>query len=159
MVIANLNIILLRDRLQVIIEALNRLEELAKLCLADYLTDYRNPRTTESYLRHALEAMFDLGRHILAKTAAKKFIEYKEIARDLGRNKVISHQLAEHLILIADYRNRIVHYYHEITDEELYEIIHKDLADIWEFVKEIDFFVQRYSAEYDNDSTDKQKKK
>ncbi|MFH0924947.1 MAG: DUF86 domain-containing protein [bacterium] len=146
MVIANLNTTLIRDRLQVIIEALNRLEELSKLSLEEYLADYRNPRTTESYLRHVLEAMFDLGRHILAKTAAKKFIEYKEIARQLGKNKVISQGLAERLIPIAGYRNRIVHYYHEITDEELYGIIQHDLGDIWEFVRGIDAFLQRYSA-------------
>lgn len=148
MVIAPLNTILVKDRLQVIINSLNKLEELSKSSLREYLADYRNPRTTESFLRHSLEAMFDIGRHILAKTTARKFIEYKAIARELGRNNIIPQPLAERLVFIAGYRNRIVHYYHEITDEELYDIIQKDLVDIREFVYTIDKFIQEYEKEH-----------
>lgn len=144
MVIATLNTILIKNRLQVIINSLNRLEELSKASLEGYLADYRNPRTTESFLRHSLEAMFDIGRHILAKTTARKFIEYKSIVKELGNNNIVSQSLAKRLISIAGYRNRIVHYYHEITDEELYDIIQKDLGDIWEFVHAIDNFLQQY---------------
>ena len=147
MVIASLNTLLIKDRLQAIVSSLNRLEELSKFSLEEYLADYRNPRTTESLLRQSLEAMFDIGRHILAKTSTRKFIEYKAIAKGLGNIKIISSALAERLISIAGYRNRIVHYYHEITDEELYDIIHRDLGDIWEFTHAIDKFIQQYEKE------------
>ena len=48
---------------------------------------------------------------------------------------------------MAGYRNRIVHLYHEITDEELYEIIQNDLKDIEQFILEIGTFIKKYKEE------------
>jgi len=45
---------------------------------------------------------------------------------------------------MAGYRNRIVHFYHEITNEELYEILQNDLKDIEQFVNEIGKFIKKY---------------
>ena len=38
---------------------------------------------------------------------------------------------------MAGYRNRLVHLYHQITDDELYSIISKDLDDISRIAKNI----------------------
>ena len=38
---------------------------------------------------------------------------------------------------MSGYRNRMVHLYNLVTDEELYEIITSNLKDIEEFVSEI----------------------
>ncbi|SHF59745.1 Protein of unknown function DUF86 [Caldanaerobius fijiensis DSM 17918] len=38
---------------------------------------------------------------------------------------------------MAGYRNRMVHMYHMISEEELYDIITTELGDIKEFVSEI----------------------
>ncbi len=35
---------------------------------SNILSDRRNPAAAESYLRRSLEAIFDIGRHILAKS-------------------------------------------------------------------------------------------
>ena len=43
----------------------------------EFLADKRNPAVTESYLRRCLEAVFDLSRHILAKSYGFKELEYK----------------------------------------------------------------------------------
>ena len=62
------------------------LEEIGKLPLDDYerfILDSRNIWTAESCLRRSLEALLDLGRHILAKGFGKGITEYKEIAREL----------------------------------------------------------------------------
>jgi uncharacterized protein YutE (UPF0331/DUF86 family) len=45
-----------------------------------FFDDPRNLYTVESCLRRALEALFDLGRHILAKGFGTGASEYKEIA-------------------------------------------------------------------------------
>jgi len=117
---------------------------MAGMSLPDFLSDRRNPASTESFLRRSLEAVFDIGRHILAKSRGEKIIEYKEIALFLGREKVIPLELSQKLIPIAGYRNRLVHFYHEISDKELYEIIKKDLGDIEDFVKAIERFLRVY---------------
>jgi len=144
MVISSLNTTQIADRLKIIQESLFEMKKMARISLPDFLSDRRNPASTESFLRRCLEAIFDIGRHILAKSSGKKIIEYKEIALFLGREKIIPLDLSQRLIPIAGYRNRLVHFYHEISDKELYEIIQKDLGDIEEFVKAIERFLRAY---------------
>ena len=87
-----------------------------------FLADRHKIAAAESYLRRALEALFDIGRHILAKRFAYPAAEYKEIAKGLSDNKVLVEKEAELMRKMAGYRNRMVQFYHEITPEELHEI-------------------------------------
>ena len=48
-------------------EMLTSLKALPLKSLEDFLADSRNVAAAESYLRRALESLFDLGRHILGK--------------------------------------------------------------------------------------------
>jgi len=68
MVISNLNIDLLFSRLKIINDSLLEMKELSRLSKKDFLNDKRNPSSCETYLRHAIDAIFDIGRHILSKT-------------------------------------------------------------------------------------------
>jgi uncharacterized protein YutE (UPF0331/DUF86 family) len=88
----------------------------------DFLKNKHNIAAAESYLRRALEALFDIGRHILARRFAHPATEYKEIAAGLLERKVIPAKDAELLRQMAGYRNRMVHFYHEISAEELFDI-------------------------------------
>ncbi len=57
----------------------------------------------ESCLRRALEALFDLGRHILAKGFAEGVTDYKDIAVKLEGHDVITPELGEKMKLMAGY--------------------------------------------------------
>jgi len=96
----------------------------------EFLLDRRNVAAAESYLRRALEALLDLGRHILAKGFGYPATEYKEVATGLLERKIFPEREAILLKKMAGYRNRMVHFYHEITPEELYEICRYHLDDI-----------------------------
>ncbi len=141
-----LNIPMLTGRIDVIRTALSRLQELGSIPIEDFLKDYKNPASAETFLRHCLEAIFDIGRHILAKTGKARLTqEYKDIAKGLKESGVISQSLSERLIEMAGYRNRIVHFYHEITKEELYQILQTDLEDIRRFLEEIGKFIEGHN--------------
>jgi uncharacterized protein YutE (UPF0331/DUF86 family) len=94
----------------------------------EFLADPRNIAAAESYLRRTLEALFDIGRHILAKGFALPTSEYKEIAEGLHEKKILSLEEKELLKRMAGYRNRLVHFYHEVGPEELHEVctLHSD---------------------------------
>jgi len=68
-------------------------------------------------------------------------MEYKAIAKGLGEKGIIKDDLRDELIQMAGYRNRMVHMYHMISDEELYDIITTELGDIKEFVSEIKKYI------------------
>lgn len=80
MVISNLNMKLIQDRLGFINESVAKLRKLSYIEEKDFIKDDRSA-VAESYLRRSLEAIFDIGRHLLAKTAGKGIVEYKEIQR------------------------------------------------------------------------------
>jgi len=95
------------------------------LPLADRQAFFGNKHTiaaAESYLRRSMEALFDVGRHILAKGFGYPATEYKEIARGLFEKDVLEKDEAELLRKMAGYRNRMVHFYHDISPEELLDI-------------------------------------
>jgi uncharacterized protein YutE (UPF0331/DUF86 family) len=95
-----------------------------------FLADRHKVAAAEPYLRRALEALFDIGRHILAKRFAYPATEYKEIAKGLSDNKVLVEKEGELMRKMAGYRNRMVHFYQEITPEELHEICIYRLSEI-----------------------------
>lgn len=109
------------------------LEEIHKLPMDSYdifLQDSRNMYTAESCLRRSLEALLDIGRHILAKGFGLGVTEYKEIAKELQRQGVLDSDNAELLKVLAGYRNRMVHFYNEITTKELFGICRDDIKDL-----------------------------
>ena len=71
----------------------------------DFSADARNAAAAESYLRRALEALFDLGRHILVKAFAAAPAEYKQIAEGLTQKGVLSREDGRMLREMAGYRN------------------------------------------------------
>ncbi len=95
-----------------------------------FRADPRNVASAESYLRRALEALLDLGRHLLAKGFGQVVVEYKEIGLALERVGVLDRKQGELLRILAGYRNRLVHFYHEISDFELYTICTSQLGDV-----------------------------
>jgi uncharacterized protein YutE (UPF0331/DUF86 family) len=97
---------------------------------AIFSQDPRNAAAAESYLRRGIEALLDLGRHILAKGFAIAVGEYKEIGLQLAARGVLDPKNGALMRRIAGYRNRMVHFYSEVTVQELYLLAVKHVADI-----------------------------
>ena len=112
----------------------NRMQdEIGKLPLSDreeFFSDSRNTWTCESCLRRMLEALLDMGRHILAKAYAQGVTEYKQIASELGAAGVLTKEESSILTMLAGYRNRMVHFYAEMTPDELYEVCSGQMSDL-----------------------------
>ncbi len=84
----------------------------------------------QSYVRRALEALLDLGRHVLAKGLGKGVLEYKQVAVALQREGLLDERTGSALVEMAGYRNRLVHFYDEVGAGELYEICTRRLDDV-----------------------------
>src|SRR5262245_27452667 len=92
-----------------------------------FTADPRMVAAGDSYLRRALEALLDLGRHVLAKGFGRAPAEYAQVAIQLGEVDVVNAALAARLTVMARYRNRMVHFYDEITESELFGILTAEL--------------------------------
>ena len=118
------------DRLAIVAQLLALIRELPLADRDTFFADARNVAAGESCLRRSLEALLDLGRHILAKGYGVGVSEYKEIANGLHRCEVLSAADAELLRLLAGYRNRLVHFYHEVAAQELFTLCSEKLGDL-----------------------------
>lgn len=117
----------------------------------DFSKDRRNIHAAESCLRRALEALLDIGRHILAKSFSKGVTEYKTTAIELGENGVLESEETKLLLKMAGYRNRMVHFYHEITPKELYSICSNELSDVTAVQKAYATWIQENPEKIDEE--------
>ena len=118
------------QKVEQITEMLRGIDSLPLGSYSQFQSDPRNPAAAESFLRRALESLFDLGRHILAKALGQGPLEYKEVALTLAREKVLDPVQGALLVELAGYRNRLVHFYDEVSAHELYDICTSQLQDI-----------------------------
>ncbi|MCF8012175.1 MAG: DUF86 domain-containing protein [Clostridiales bacterium] len=118
-----LNPELIIDRLDQIRTSTNRMSQLASLKKETFLADPDNFAIAEHHLRRALEALLDIGRHILAKKGFGRPEDYMSIISSLGQHKVLPPQFADQIQGMAGYRNRLVHGYARVTQEEIYDIV------------------------------------
>jgi len=121
---------IITDRLDWVDRMVDDIRAIPLGSIEDFKADKRNLGAAESSLRRALEALLDLGRHLLAKVFGEAVTEYKAIADELEKRNVLSSEAALRLRILAGYRNRMVHFYHEITTEELYDICSHELDDL-----------------------------
>jgi uncharacterized protein YutE (UPF0331/DUF86 family) len=95
-------------------------------------------KLAQYHLHRALEGVFHISSHILSRIPGAQATEYKELARKLGEFGVVDNDFANtKLVSMARYRNRLVHFYAEVTAEELYEILQKDLKDFDIFLQAV----------------------
>lgn len=127
---------------ELIREMLAAIETLPLASEEEFSADMRMIAAGESFLRRSLEALLDLGRHVLAKGFGKVVPDYAAVADELAAQGVLPPESAAKLRLMARYRNRMVHFYDDITPRELYGILSRERGD----VEEILATIQRWLA-------------
>jgi uncharacterized protein YutE (UPF0331/DUF86 family) len=119
------------DRLRVVELSVADLEALPHESLDEFVSDRRNPLAADAALRRALEALFDVARHLLAKGVGLAGLEYRAVAQLANEHGLVKDpDLADRFSAMAGYRNRLTHHYDEVTPEELFTIVTERLDDI-----------------------------
>lgn len=132
----SLNKELIEERLIFIEQSLGSLERFSSQSLKDFQKDFDNFRIAYYDLYTALEAVLDIGSHILSRIPGNKPKSYKDIPQLLAKNKILPEKFTEEkLVQMAGYRNRMTHFYHRIESGEIYEIIKLHLDDFTEFTR------------------------
>ena len=75
------------ERVRWIRSMLSNIRGLPLDSLADFTANPLAAAAAESYLRRCLEALLDLGRHVLAKGYGRAATEYKAIADELAQTE------------------------------------------------------------------------
>ena len=136
----NKEVILLRmNGIQGEIEELRNLRDLS----FNKFSNNSGYKIAHYHLHRALEGVFNIGSHILSRIPGVEIVDYKGIAIGLGEKGIVDKEFADTKLKdMAGYRNRLVHFYAEISPEELYKIIQDDLADFDVFLESIKKFLE-----------------
>jgi len=126
------------DLFQVIHSCLGDLRRLPAGSLVEFTANFQTPPAAESLLRRAVQALFDILRHLLAKGFGQGMLEFKELARlAVEKGLVRDPRLGAILKELGGFRNRLTHFYQEVTPEELYDIVKNELGDLEQIAEEL----------------------
>jgi len=124
----------LQTRIAYIEDSLRSLERFKGVSFGEFHSNSDHFRIAFYDLHRALEAVMDIGSHILSRIPGARPSSYKDIPRLLEKHKMIPNDFASNqLTKMAGYRNRMVHFYGEITEQEIYNIIQEELEDFYMF--------------------------
>lgn len=129
--------------LSVMRDAVGELEKLnlPSLSFEGYREDRTSRALSEHYLRLAMEAALDLGRHVILGRRLGELEGYRDVGEILHKNDVIPVELSERLAAWADMRNALIYLYWDVDYERLYEIATTELPDFDKYAQCILDFV------------------
>jgi len=133
----------IRKLVSEILSALDRLEDLKKISVEEFFSDQHKIGSAKYSFIVAIEGMIDLCNHIIAKNGFRTPEDYADTFKVLYENGTFDEKYTNTLIQMARFRNRLVHIYWEIDDNELYHIIQTHLQDIRDFLKIFGDFLNR----------------
>ena len=76
-----------------------------------------------------IQAMLDIGNHILAILGKKCVETYRDIFIMLGKEKILPEKFAQKIAPLAGLRNILIHMYDELDLDILWETLHAILHD------------------------------
>ncbi len=118
-----------------ILTAAERLEELKGLSKDDFFKDPHKIASSKYHLIVAIEGAIDLCNHIISKNGFRTPEDYADTFKVMYENGAFKEDFTYTLFKMARFRNRLVHLYREIDNNELYTIIQSHIIDIRNFLK------------------------
>ena len=127
---------IIRKRLNKLDEYLSILQGLRKYSFDDFVSDPERYGSAERFLHLAIEAILDMGNHVIAESDLGIVNWYSDIPSILARKGYIDSDLENKWLQMIGFRNTLVHDYLEIDRGIVYDILENHLEDI-EAVKRI----------------------
>ena len=126
-----------------ILLSLERLVDLKALSKADFLSDQHKISSAKYNLIVAIEGMIDLCNHVIAKNGFRTPEDYADTFEVMTERGAFNKEFTTTLIQMARFRNRLVHIYWEVDDNELYGILKSRLPDIKTFLESFGRFIEK----------------
>ncbi|WP_042701861.1 type VII toxin-antitoxin system HepT family RNase toxin [Thermococcus sp. PK] len=117
--------------------SLQNLNELSNLPEEEFLKNKHYIASAKYNLLITIEACIDIAYHIISKNRMRLPRDYADSFKVLVENNVISEDLSKRLMLMARFRNRLVHIYWDVDDRMVYHYIKENISDVEEFLKRI----------------------
>ena len=125
------------NRINIINSNIKELRKISSLSKEDFLTNTQVIGSAKYFLQTSIEAMIDIGNHLIARLRFGIPENNFHTFELLAENNVINRKNLNKYRQMVRLRNILVHLYHIVNDEEVYNIIQNDLGDFEVYIKEI----------------------
>jgi len=106
-----------------------------------FLKDIRLQRFVERTLQISIECCFDIVHHIIADEGLREPVSYADAFGVLAENGILSHESVNTYKMMAQFRNKVVHYYEKIDPDQVYAIFKGKLDTFEEFKAQIENWI------------------
>lgn len=131
----NRDLILTRiNKLNQLLENLRELKEIKK---EEFISNYKNYLTAQRALEICINICIDIGNHIVTLNNKEKPESFTDIIKILAKHDIISNELKTQFTKMVRFRNLLGHFYLEIDNEIIYEILQNNLKDFNSFKEAI----------------------
>ena len=133
----------IKNKINIIKENLCELEKMQVLSSEDLSHNIRDLAAAKYFIRTSIEAIIDIGAHIIAKNLLGAPSTNVEIIVILAKRGIIPERNLEIYTKMIKYRNRLTHFYGEVSVQEIYEIIQSHLNDFESFIQDIVIYLDK----------------
>jgi uncharacterized protein YutE (UPF0331/DUF86 family) len=126
-----------------LLNALDKLKELANLPKEDFLRDTHKVASAKYHLLVAIEASIDMCNHLISQNRLRTPEDYADTFRVMYEYGMFSEEFLSNLLAMVRFRNRLVHIYWEIDNSLVYQILKEDISDLEAFMKYFTDFLNR----------------
>ncbi len=131
----NRDLILTRfNKLDQLLEILRELKEIEK---KEFLSNYKNYFTAQRALEISINICIDIGNHIVTLTNKEKPETFTDIMKILAKYEIINNEVETQFTKMVRFRNLLGHFYLEIDNEIIYNILQNNLNDFNSFKEAI----------------------
>ncbi len=120
----------IRKRLGKLDEYLTVLHHLQRYSLPEFVEDPEHYGSAERFLQLAIEAITDMGNHVVAELGLGVVNWYSDIPTILADNGYVDVQLKEKWLRMIGFRNVLVHDYADIDRTIVHEVLQHHLEDL-----------------------------
>ena len=123
---------IIRKRINKLDEYLSVLKKLQGYSFDEFEADPEHYGSTERFLHLAIEAIIDMGNHVIAEMNLGVVNWYSDIPRILAEKGYISYELREKWIRMIGFRNTLVHEYIDIDRKIVFDVLQNGIQDLEE---------------------------
>ncbi len=121
---------IIRKRMNRLDDYLTVLKKSQKYSFEEFTADPERYGSSERFLHLAIEALIDMGNHVIADSELGVVNWYSDIPKIMVEKEFISSELGEKWIRMIGFRNTLVHEYIDIDRKIVYDVLQNNIQDL-----------------------------
>ena len=123
-------------------KSVDHLKTLKALDKKTFLNDPDKIGSAKYHFIVSIESAIDIANHVISQNGYRTPEDYADTFQVLAEKEVFDNNFTNSLKEMSKFRNRLVHIYWEVDDEQVYAILQERLGDFKIFLEKIARFLE-----------------